>query len=162
MRVRPPFRILVIDSPCTTAELMARLASDLDADAGLPFGAPPGHRPWIGRVNASGLEMRRRTPFRNSFQPVVRARFVPNPEGGTRLRVSMSLLLLTRVVLGLWTLAATVSVAGLWTNGEPILWLVPAMLVAVVGFAMLAFNLEADHAEAYLRGLVSPAKRPIS
>ena len=154
MRMRPPFRILVLDSPRTTAELMARLASDLDADSGLPLGAPPGHRPWIGRVNASGLEMRRRTPFRNSFQPVVRARFVPNPQGGTQLRVSMSLFLFTRVVLGLWALAATVSVAGLWSTGQAILLVVPAMFAAVAALGVLAFNLEANQAEAFLRQLI--------
>ena len=147
--VRPPFRILVLDSAIGPGGLVELFGTDLDPDDGFFFKAS-GTRAWIGSVNEKGMEIRRRTVFRNSFLPIVRARFEAH-EGGTRVRVSMSLMILTRVLLGVWMLLGTVAIAGMVRTGEPILLGVPVMLLAVLAFCVVAFNLEADQAEGYLR-----------
>lgn len=147
--VRPPFRILVLDSAIGPGGLVELFGADLDPDGGFFF-KPGGHRAWIGSVNEKGMEIRRRTPFRNSFLPIVRARFEPHAEG-TRVRVSMSLMILTRVLLFVWMLLGTVAVAGMVRTGEPILLGVPVMLLAVLAVCVVAFNFEANQAEGYLR-----------
>lgn len=141
--------MLVIESPLGPDAIAARLRGELDAPGVAGFTAA-GVRPWIGTVGPAQLEMWRRIPYRNSFLPVVRARFVAT-ERGTRAMVTMSLALLTRLVLGFWLLLATVAAVGLVRTGEPVLLLAPALLVLVVIVALLAFNHEADAAEAYLK-----------
>lgn len=155
--VRPPFRILVLDSAIGPGGLVELFGTDLDPDDGFFFKAS-GTRPWIGSVNEKGMEIRRRTVFRNSFLPIVRARFEAH-EGGTRVRVSMSLMILTRVLLGVWMLLGTVAIAGMVRTGEPILLGVPVMLLAVLAFCVVAFNLEADQAEGYLRDSLTSASQ---
>lgn len=145
---RLPFRALVIESPLRPDAIAARIAGELDAPGFAGFSAA-GVRPWIGTVSGEKLEMWRRIAYRNSFLPVVRARLVPTATG-TRALVTMSLALLTRVVLGAWFFGATVAAVGLASTGEPVLVAPIGMMAAVVVISVLAFNLEANRAQAYL------------
>lgn len=146
---RPPFRMLVLESPLAHGDVVARLRGELDAPGVAGFVAA-GIRPWIGTVTGEHVEMWRRIPYRNSFLPVVRARLVPR-EGGTRLLVTMSLAMLTRVVLGVWMLAASAATVGFVKTQEPVLIAAPILFVLVCVLAVVAFNHEADAAERYLR-----------
>jgi hypothetical protein len=141
--------MLVIESPLRPEAIAARIGGELDAPGAAGFTAA-GVRPWIGRVSASSLEMWRRIPYRSSFLPIVRARFVGHA-GGTQATVTMSLALVTRLVLAGWFFLATVSSVGLVRTGEPVLLLPPVLLVAVVVLAIVGFNHEANAAEAYLK-----------
>jgi hypothetical protein len=69
---------------------------------------------------------------------------------GTRALVTMSLALVTRIVLGAWFFGATVAAVGLARTGEPVLLAPLAMMAVVVVITVLAFNLEANRAQAYL------------
>ena len=150
-----PFRSLVLRARHTPAELASLLAADVDEAAALSPFDPAGTRPWIGKVTTTGMELRRRVPFRSSFLPVVRARFLPVTDG-TEAHVTMSLRATTRLIVGAWLLASVVAIGGSITTGRLVLIAVPVMCSAVLATGLLAFRVEADKAARYLEERLSP------
>jgi hypothetical protein len=154
-----PFRSLVLRARYTPTELREQLAPEIDADTRFSPLDPPGSRPWIGNVTANGMELRRRAPFRSSFLPIVRARFVPAARGA-ELHVTMSLRASTRLVVGAWLLASAVAIAGAISTGRVVLVAVPAMCVAVLATGALSFGLEAEKAARYLKDRLGAPENP--
>lgn len=134
MRIGLPFRALVIDSEHGCEVLRQRLGGD----------------GWVAQPRGTGLELTRPTSLPGSFRPIVHARLEPRGARG-RIRATMSLSIRGRLATAVWALAAGASVAGLFRTGEPLLWLVPLLAVAAYGLGSLAFQHEADLAEAHLR-----------
>lgn len=148
---------MVLESERSPISIVAFMRDEVDPEG---FGAP-GSRPWIGTVKADALEITRRTPFRSSFVPVVRVRLQRSAEGdGTRMLVTMSLKMLTRLLLGVWVFLAGSACVGLYTTGQWIMLAVPLMLVGIYAMAAFAFSVEAELAERWLRDhLLGPPRK---
>jgi len=125
-----------------TATLRTRLdaeavAANLAAGMDSPF-TMFGHMPVVGDVDLTRATVRRRIPYRNSFQTVVEA--IYEPQGaGMLIRCRSRLHLMTTVMLGFWAvgfvlIAGNVAIAALKgrVEGGPWWILMPLLFAACV------------------------------
>ena len=134
-----PFDRLVIDSPLSPEEAVARLAANVEPARWLRFGG--GAREFEGEVTGAGFRIARVIRYRNSFRPVIRGAVEPAP-GGSRLVATLRLHPAVVVFMLVWlgvALLVTVAMLALLVRGDAGPEALLGLLMLVFGWALATF-----------------------
>lgn len=156
-----PFRTVEIRSPLSAAAVEERIGAIVQPRL-RGFRALTGSAataPLHGEVAGRTFNVSRVIRYRNSFLPVIRGVIAENIEGGTTIRLRMTLHPATAVFMLLWMGFVAVSLVPLAVKGAGLEALIPAaMLLFAVGLVSFGFYPEARKAERIIREAVSATR----
>ncbi len=150
-----PYRVVVLNSACDPDEVHRRLKAFVSPGSilwGTAKRLESGERAeFVGTVKERSFKIGRHIEYRNSFLPILRGRIEARPEGGSRVRILMTLNIFIALFMGVWLTFAAFGVIGSRTRGVVQTAAASLMFAAGLGMCVGGFFYEARKSEAALR-----------
>lgn len=151
-----PFEQLIINTHLTPLQVIEELKLFVETDRSFRdlFKRPT--KPYNGKIQGDSFTMTRNINYRNSFLPVITGKIKANYQGGSEIKITLSLHLFVIIFMCFWM--SMVGIAGvsflvmMFNSGKVIAGGFIPLGMFVFGYLLtiISFNIEANIAKKFL------------